>query len=164
MSAAGPSEQVCRFALDNNCHMPKKGHHVCKSCWSTADGHQREMIKGMTEGYCTVVGCFEWASGRASVCNEHNSLTMQAAVVTSGTKAQVVQIQEAKEELRKKAGQPDQHERQTSEPSRKRQKSDEGGPMSKAARMASALQELSVPELQVLAQSCIRELVSRVAK
>ena len=164
MFAAGPSEQVCRFALDNNCHMPKKGHQVCKSCWSTADFHQKEMLKAIQEGYCTVVGCWEWASGGASVCNDHNALTMQAHVLTSETKNKVLQIVEAKQELRKKARQPDEHASESSEPSRKRQKSDDGGAMAKAARITSALQDLSFPELQILAENCIRELASRAAK
>ena len=159
MFAAGPCEQVCRFALDNNCHMPKKGHHVCKSCWSTADDCQKETVKDFVEGYCTVGGCFEWASGGASVCNDHNALTMQAAVVTSETKNQVVQIQEAKQELRKKPRQQDQHESQSSEPSRKLQKSADGG--ARAARITAALHDLSTPELQILSENCIRELASR---
>ena len=160
MFAAEPSEQVCRLALDNNCHMPKKGHHVCKSCWNTADGNQKEMLKAMQEGYCTVVGCFEWASGGASKCNDHNALTMQAAVVTSETKNQVVQMQEVKQELRKKARHQDQHESQSSEPSRKLQKSADGG--AGAARMCTAaLQDLSTPDLGRFSENCIRELASR---
>ena len=104
MCAAGPSEQVCRFNLDNNCHMPKKGHHVCKSCWSTADDCQKETVKDFEEGYCTVFGCFEWASGGLSVCNEHDALTMSSCILlTSETRNQVVQIQEAQQELGKKS-------------------------------------------------------------
>ena len=89
---------------------------------------------------------------------------MQAAVVTSETKNQVVKMQEAKQELRKKARQPDEHESQSSEPARKRQKSDDGGAMARAARITSALQDLSTPELQILAENCIRELASRAVK
>ena len=163
MSAAGPSEQVCRFSLDNNCHLPKKGHHVCKSCWNTADAHQKEMLKGMQPGYCSVVGCWEWASGGASVCNDHNALTMQAAVVTSETKSKVYEIVEAKEELRKTARKPDPRQSQSSEPSRKREKSADGGAMGKSARITSHLHELSTPELTILAENCVRELASRVA-
>ena len=90
--------------------------------------------------------------------------TMPAAVVTSETKNQVVQIQEAKQELRKKARQPDQHESQSSEPSRKRPKSEDGGDTARAARITAALQDLSTPELQILAENCIRELASRAVK
>ena len=169
MFAAEPSEQVCRLALDNNCHMPKKGHHVCKSCWSIADDCQKETVKDFVEGYCTVVGCFEWASGGASVCNEHDALTMSSCtLLTSETKNQVVQMQEVKQELRKKARQQDQHESlssepsesQSSEPSRKLQKSADGG--ASAARMCTAaLQDLSTPDLGRFSENCIRELASR---
>ena len=151
-----PSEPGCRFALDKNCHMPKKGYQVCQSCWSTADGHQKEMLKDFVEGYCSIVGCWQWASGDVSVCNDHNAYSMSNY---SETKKWVVQIQESKQELRIKAERQDQHESQSSEPSRKLQKSADGG--ASAARITATLQHLSTPELQILSENCIRELASR---
>ena len=156
MFAAGPSEQVCRFALDNNCHMPKKGYQVCQSCWSIADSHQKEMLKDFVEGYCSIVGCWQWASGDVSVCNDHNAYSMSNY---SETKKWVVQIQESKQELRIKAERQDRHETQSSEPSKKLQKSANSG--ARVARITAALQDLSTPVLQIFAQNCIRELASR---
>ena len=159
--AAGPSDQLCRFFLNHECRfMAAKGHQTCKWCWSNADDDQKEKLKDEVEGYCTVVGCFEWASGGASVCNDHNALTMSSCtLLTSETKKRVVQLQETKQELGIKARAQDQHESQSSGPSRKLQKSADGG--ARAARITAALQDLSTPELQILSENCIRELASR---
>ena len=177
MCAAGPSEQVCLFALDKNCHKPKEGHGVCQSCWSTADASQKEMLKDSVKGYCSVVGCFQWASGGASVCNEHTQLTTRRnqVVQIKEVKEELLKIarqqdqhesqssepssKEAKEELPKKARQQDQHESQSSEPSRKRQKSVDG--KLGLLCITAALKDLSTPDLRRFSENCIRKLASR---
>ena len=162
------ADQICRFKLDDNCHTPKKGHFVCKSCWSSADDHQKEMLKAHQEGYCTVVGCWSWAGDGAKVCDEHNKCTMQAAVVTTETRTEVKKVQaavvmklEAQQAEKVARWRRRKQEGQGSSDSSKVQKTAQD---SKAARISAALKDLSTPEVQILAENCIRELASRAVR
>ena len=62
----------CIFRLDGDCHATKKGHVVCKTCWSRATAEKQESLKDHADYHevCKAFGCWEYIT-KGRYCDRH---------------------------------------------------------------------------------------------
>ena len=126
---------------------------VCKSCWAAADVDKKETIKQHMDGFCTVLGCWEYAEENCDGCSHHKNV-----------KAEDIKIEELF--IRK-----NDHDRALAEPvdhgeHRQRSRSPARGSNDDAPANPSlyALRHMQTSVLTQHVMDCVRELELRASQ
>ena len=80
--AASETTPKFRLQLDNSCHQPKTGKHICRSCWSVADDDAKERLKEFEDVCCAFKTCFHWAADGSTFCPDHTNVRVTGATVS----------------------------------------------------------------------------------